>query len=189
MKSVAYIRVSTTDQHLENQKISIEREATRNTDSIGHFYQDHAVSGVQTKRDGLQQLICDARKNKFQRLYVYDLSRLSRSVKHLLETVEILKDLNIELVIIREKIDTSTPTGKFFLTVLGSLYELERSIITERSKAGVERARRNGVKFGRPTIVTENLKSAVKLLREQGIGIKKISNQLGIGVSTVYSCL
>ena len=82
MKSVAYIRVSTTDQHLENQKISIEREATRNTDSIGHFYQDHAVSGVQTKRDGLQQLICDARKNKFQRLYVYDLSRLSRSVKH-----------------------------------------------------------------------------------------------------------
>jgi len=187
--SVGYVRVSTTEQNLSNQQMAIEHEAERNGETITHYYEDYGVSGVKSTRDGLQDLIDDAQRNKFSRLYVYDLSRLSRSVKHLLETVDILKDLGVELVIVREKVDTSTPTGKFFLTVLGSLYELERNIIRERCQQGILRAKREGKKFGRPTVVTERLQSAVRALREQGIGIKKIATQLGIGVSSVYKCL
>lgn len=66
MKSVAYIRVSTTDQHLENQKIYLNREAERSDDSISHFYEDHGISGVKSSRPSLNQLFDDARKNKFE---------------------------------------------------------------------------------------------------------------------------
>ena len=189
IKSVAYIRVSSSDQTVEHQRMILTRESQKNDDTIGKFYEDSAVSGIKTRRAGLDALLSDARKNKFQRLYVYDLSRMSRSVKHLLEVVEILKDLNVDLVFVKEKIDTSSPTGRFFLTVIGSLYELEREMIRERSQIGIERARKAGVKFGRPKIVNDNLKSAVKVMREQGISIKKIAHECGISIGSVYACL
>jgi DNA invertase Pin-like site-specific DNA recombinase len=189
MKSVAYIRVSTTDQHLENQKIYLNREAERSDDSISHFNEDHGISGVKNSRPSLNQLLDDARKNKFGRLYVYDLFRLSRSVKHLLETVQILKDLDIELIFVKERINTSNPTGRFFMTTISALYELEREMIRKRSLVGIERAKREGKVFGRPKIITDNLKSAVKILRDEGVSIRKIASQVGISVGSVYACL
>ena len=104
--------------------------------------------------------------------------------------MDILKDLGVELVIVREKVDTSTPTGKFFsYCVWFSIRVREKYYQREVSARNLAGPKREGKKFGRPTVVTERLQSAVRALREQGIGIKKIATQLGIGVSSVYKCL
>ena len=89
----------------------------------------------------------------------------------------------------RQSIDTSTSSGRMIFGIFGCISEMERSLISERVTAGLQRAVSQGKKLGRPTKMNEGMKSAVKLLREKGMGIKQISKQLQIGVGTVYSVL
>jgi DNA invertase Pin-like site-specific DNA recombinase len=190
MKRVAiYARVSTTDQHTSNQVNALRDLAERHGAKLVAEYVDEGQSGVKRDRDALNAMLTGARKRQFDALYVVSICRLSRSVKNLLDTVEILNDLGIEIVFQRENINTKTATGNFFLTVLGSLYELEREVMIERINAGIARAKSQGKSCGRPTKLNESVVSAVKLLREKGVSVRDICKTTNLGVGSVYKVI
>jgi DNA invertase Pin-like site-specific DNA recombinase len=190
MKRVAiYARVSTTDQHTSNQVNALRDLVERHGAKLVAEYVDEGQSGVKRDRDALNAMLASARKRQFDALYVVSICRLSRSVKNLLETVEILNDLGIEIVFQRENINTKTATGNFFLTVLGSLYELEREVMIERINAGIARAKSQGKSCGRPSKLNESVVSAVKLLREKGVSVRDICKTTNLGVGSVYKVI
>ena len=189
MRKVAiYARVSTQSQSTEQQLFTLREVANRTDSIIVQEYTD-TISGATDSRPGLDALLLAARQRKFDVLYCYSIDRLGRSTKNLITVVEELQALKIDLYFYREGIDTTTPTGKCVFTILGSVAELERNLIRERVCAGLQKAKRNGVKLGRPSKLNDGLKSAIRLLRSKGMGIKQIAAQCQVGVGSVYSAL
>ena len=186
MKRIAiYTRVSTLSQSTEQQLFSLREVANRSDGSIVHEYTD-TISGSTDSRPGLDALLLAARQRRFDVLYCYSIDRLGRSTKNLISVVELLQELKIDLFFYREGIDTTTATGKCVFTILSSVAELERNLIRERVCSGLSKAKRNGVKLGRPSVMNESMVSAVRLLREKGMSVGKIARELKCGVGTVY---
>jgi DNA invertase Pin-like site-specific DNA recombinase len=188
-KTAVYARCSTTDQFPENQIRVLKDLADRNGDEIVAEFVDKGVSGAKRDRDALNQMISAARSRKFSKLYVVSIDRLSRSTKDLIETVETLNDLKIQIVFQRENIDTTSAMGQFFLTVLGSLAQFEREIMRERIKQGIDRAKSQGRKMGRPTKMNDSLRSAVRLLYTKGASIRSIAKTCSVGIGTTYKII
>lgn len=187
--AAVYCRVSTTDQFPENQIRVLRDLADRNGDEIVAEFVDKGVSGSRRDRDALNQMISAARSRKFSKLYVVSIDRLSRSTKDLIETVELLNAIKVTIVFQRENIDTTTSTGQFFLTVLGSLAQFEREIMRERIKQGIDRAKSQGRKMGRPTKMNDSLRSAVKLLYTKGASVRTIAKTCSLGIGTTYKVI
>ena len=185
-KVALYCRVSTTDQHPENQVRTLTDLAEKHGAVIVATFIDKGISGVKKDRDALNQMLSAARSRKFNTLYVLSIDRLSRSVKNLIETVEMLNDLGVTIVFQRENIDTKSAMGQFFLTVLGSLAQFEREIMRERINAGIARAKAQGKKMGRPSKLNDGLRNAVTMLYEKGVSIRDIAKTCTVGIGTVY---
>ena len=120
---------------------------------------------------------------------VWDISRLGRSLQNLIEVMNELQSLKVDLFFVQQGMDTSTASGRMMFSVFGALGEYERELIRERTLLGQQRARAQGVKFGRPRTVTDNTRDAIRLMRSQGVAIRKIATTLGIGVSTCYAAM
>lgn len=148
-KAAIYARVSTPDQHLENQILDLRKLAAQRGFEVVKEYCDRGISGSKAKRPGLDALLADARRGEFSLVLVAAFDRIARSTKNFLEIVDELNELGIEFISAREAIDTSGPMGRMFLTMVGSIAELERSLIVERIKAGMRRARIEGRRLGR----------------------------------------
>ncbi len=187
--SAIYARCSTTDQFPENQIRVLRDLAERNGDKIVAEFVDKGISGSKKDRDALNQMLSAARSKKFTKLYVVSIDRLSRSTKDLIETVEVLNDLKIQIVFQRENIDTTSAMGQFFLTVLGSLAQFEREIMRERIKQGIDRAKSQGRKMGRPTKMNDALRNAVQLLYSKGASIRTIAKTCSVGIGTTYKII
>ena len=186
-----YARVSTSLQTTQNQIDALTELANRQGYTIIKIYSDNGISGTKLTADrpALNDLMTDARKRKFDMVLVWSLDRLGRSLKHCLELLQELQELKVDLFFQQQGMDTSTSSGKLMFSMIGAFAEFERNIIRERVMAGQQRAKANGVKFGRPSKMNDGMRSAVKLLREKGMGIKQIAKQLQIGVGTVYSVI
>ncbi|CAM8667187.1 PinR Site-specific recombinases, DNA invertase Pin homologs [Oxalobacteraceae bacterium] len=186
-----YARVSTSSQSPQNQIDALTELANRQGYTIIKIYSDNGISGTKLTADrpALNELMTDARKRKFDMVLVWSLDRLGRSLKHCLELLQELQELKVDLFFQQQGMDTSTSSGKLMFSMIGAFAEFERNIIRERVMAGQQRAKANGVKFGRPSKMNDGMRSAVKLLREKGMGIKQIAKQLQIGVGTVYSVM
>ena len=186
-----YARVSTTLQCPQNQIAVLTELANRQGYTIIKIYSDNGISGTKLTADrpALNDLMTDARKKSFDMVLVWSLDRLGRSLKHCLELLQELQELKVDLFFQQQGMDTSTSSGKLMFSMIGAFAEFERNIIRERVMAGQQRAKANGVKFGRPSKMNDGMRSAVKLLREKGMGIKQIAKQLQIGVGTVYSVM
>src|SRR5262245_772963 len=156
-KFAAYIRVSTGTQDTTNQLDQITTWAEVNKFVITEAFTDHAISGakMRDKRPALDRMMRDAAARKFDGVVCWSLDRLGRSLPHLLELIGDLHKAQIEFVAVRQNIDTRTAVGRLMVGVLGSLAEYERELIAERVLAGQARARRAGVKFGRPRIAPD----------------------------------
>jgi len=150
MKVAIYCRVSTKDQTTNNQEIILKDYCNKNGYEIYEIYKDEGVSGSKTSRAGLDRMLQDMRHKKFDTIIVWKLDRLGRSTQHLLQILEELKNKNVRLICTDMNIDTFTPQGKFFFTIVGAFAELEREMITERIAAGISRARKEGKHLGRP---------------------------------------
>ncbi len=137
---VAYVRVSTEEQNEARQVEALEKF------NIEKWFTEK-VSGKDTKRPKLQSMLEFVREGDV--VYVMDFSRLSRSVTDLLGIVELLNEKKVRLVSLKENLDTSTPTGKLMLTVIGAIAEFERQNILERQREGIEIAKREGKYKGR----------------------------------------
>lgn len=187
MKRVAiYVRVSTTEQNPELQNHELPDYCARRGWKVVEVYEDR-MSGGKDRRPGLDRLMADARRRKFDAVAVWRFDRFARSTSHLLRALEEFSALGIDFVSVTEAIDTSTPAGKMVFTVLGAVAELERSIIRERVIAGQNAARRRGVRFGRPVVAVDA--AHVTRLRSSGMSWRAIAAQTGIAKDTLRRSL
>ena len=150
-KVAIYLRVSTSDQTTLNQEIELNKYCERNNYEIYKIYKDEGVSGSKESRPQLDLMLQDMRNKLFIAIIVWKFDRLGRSTKHLLQVLEELKNKNVRLIATSQNIDTNTPMGKFFFTILSGFAEMEREMIRERILLGLERRRKEGKKLGRPT--------------------------------------
>lgn len=149
LKVAIYARVSTADQNLNNQLIELRDYCQRNNYEITGEYCD-VISGSKIIRPELDRMLKDMRDKKFGALICWKFDRIGRSTIHLLQILEELRNRNIRLIATSQSIDTFSPMGKLFFTILSGIAELERSFIIERTNLGLDRARREGKIFGRP---------------------------------------
>jgi len=192
MKKVGcYYRVSTKNQTILNQKLELESLAERMGYEIVEEYKDEGISGAKNRdeRPALNEMMKDAVRGKFEMILCYDLSRLGRNLEELIRIMNEMNSLNINLFFYREAINTDTSSGKLMFSMFGVLAQWEKSLISERIISGINRARTQGKKIGRPSTFNEGLMQAVRKMREKGMGIVAISRTLGIGVSSVYRSL
>ena len=190
MKKVAiYARVSTSQQTCENQLNELRVVADRAGYQIVAEFVDEGISGSKGRqnRPALDQMLKECTKRRFDLVMCWDISRLGRSVQNLIEIMNELQSLKVDLFFLQQGMDTSTASGRMMFSVFGALAEYERELIRERVIAGQARAKAAGVKFGRPKTITQNTKDTIRLMREQGIGIRKIAKTLGVGISSCYA--
>ena len=183
MNIYGYIRVSTTDQNEDRQVIAM--------DELGippeNIFMDK-LSGKDTLRPQLKALM--AMVTSGDKVIVESISRFARNTRDLLDLVEQLTAKGAEFVSQKELIDTSTPTGKFMLTVFGAVAELERGYILQRTLEGVSAARKRGVKFGRPTKQPPNdFTNVVRKWRKKEISIHEVLKICGMGKTAFYQRL
>ena len=149
MRAAIYARVSTLDQEPENQLQELRRYVeARGWTAVE--YVDRGVSGAKDRRPALDQLLTDARRRRFDVLVCWRLDRLGRNLKHLITLLDDLQALGIGFVTLGEGIDTTTPAGRLQLHVLSAISQFERDRIAERVRAGLQRARTQGKRLGRP---------------------------------------
>ena len=192
MKKVAiYARVSTDKQTCENQLQELRAKAERMGYTVVAEFVDSGISGMKTRQDrpALDSLMKSATQRKFDMVMCWSIDRLGRSLQNLVEILNEMQSMKIDMFFLQQGMDTTTPSGRMIFSVFGAIGEFERNLIRERVIAGQKRAVANGVKIGRPSKMNDGMRSAIKLLREKGMGIKQISKQLQIGVGTVYSVL
>jgi DNA invertase Pin-like site-specific DNA recombinase len=185
-RAVIYARTSTVDQHTENQIYDLEQLARQRGLEIIKVYRDQ-VSGTRARRPGLDQLLSDARQGKFDVLLVWACDRLARSVSHFLQVLDELGHLNIEFISYREQLDTTGPLGRAVVVIISAIAELERSLIVERVRAGLRRAKLEGRRLGRPPLIVD--REAVLHDREQGMSISQLAKQHGIAETSVRRLL
>lgn len=186
-----YLRVSTSNQNTANQLADLDRVATLRGWHTVEIYRDEGISGAKGRSDrpALDRMLKDAIRKRFDLVAVWSIDRLGRSLQHLIETVNELQAVGIDLYMHQQAIDTTTPAGKLAFSIFGAFSEFERSLIRERVMSGLDRARKNGIKLGRPTNLTESVRNSIIELRGQQTPIRKIAAQLRVGTGTVYTVL
>ena len=189
MKCAIYCRVSTRDQSVEMQLVQLREYAKRRGWEIADEYVDEAVSSIKKRRPGLDRLMADCQQRLVDVVLVWKFDRFARSVTHLTQALETFQSLGIDFISYSQNLDTSTPMGKMLFVILGAVGELERDLIRERTEAGRQVARTRGVKFGRRSVVTPEVRDRIFALRKGGQTFAYISNLLGIGEATVARTL
>jgi len=181
-KIALYARVSTADQHTEPQLHALRGYAEARGLEVAGEYVDHGVSGARDRRPALDRLLADARRRRFDVLACTKLDRLARSVHHLTSLSRELEALGIDLVVLDQSIDTSTPAGRLLFHVLGSIAEFERDLIRERTAAGMRAAKRRGAKIGRPKVAFERA-GLVQGIRA-GVSVSELARRLSVSETT-----
>src|ERR1700757_4689192 len=150
MKTAIYTRVSTSAQTVENQLLELRSVATKMGWQIVAELKDEGISGSKGRdqRPAFDQLTRMVIQRKIDRVMVWDISRLGRSIQHLVEFMNTVQTANIDLYIHQPAIDTSTPSGRMVFGIFASLAAFEREMIAERVKSGLARAKAQGVKLG-----------------------------------------
>lgn len=174
---IGYARVSTSDQRLDLQTDALTAAGCET------IYSD-VVSGARTQRPELDECLRYLRKGDI--LVVYKLDRLGRSLSHLMEIIRNLREKGIGFKSISDGIDTTTSTGQLLFHILGSFAEYERTLIQERTNAGLKAARERGKLGGRPVAVTPEVGERISELRAEGKNADFIAKELGMGRATVY---
>lgn len=187
MKVAIYLRVSTSDQSTAMQRTDLENYAKARGWEIIYF-EDEGISGTKERRPGLDALMNGARKRKFDVVLVWRFDRFARSSRHLVSALEEFRALNINFVSYNENIDTSTPMGMAMFTIISAMAQLERDIIRERVKAGINAARAKGKRLGRPNRLPKDIAERAKALQGQ-FSHAKIAAQLGISKAYVGKLL
>jgi DNA invertase Pin-like site-specific DNA recombinase len=181
-RAVLYTRVSTGDQHPETQLYDLRELAKQRRYEIVHEYTD-TISGAKSKRPGLDQLLADARRHRFDVVLVAAFDRVARNVRHFLEVLDELSHLNIEFVSLRENIDTGGPLGRAMVVIVGAIAELEKSLIIERVKAGMRRAKLEGRRIGRAPLNVD--RAAIVRDRLAGLSLTEVAKKHRVSRATV----
>ncbi len=186
MKVAIYARVSTNEQTTENQV----RELTEWADRAGHevvtIYDDNGVSGAKGReyRKEFDKLLKGAVRREFDLVAAGSVDRLGRSLQDLIGFLQELHGAGVDLYLHQQALDTTTPSGKAMFQMMGVFAEFERSMISERVKAGLARTKDKGTKLGRPK-TSPKTEARILKLRSKGMGMLSIGKELGVGTSVV----
>jgi DNA invertase Pin-like site-specific DNA recombinase len=179
-RAAIYVRVSTAEQETDLQETElVEYCQRRGWKSI--LYRDHGQSGAKQDRPALNSLLSDLRKRKVDVILVWSLDRLARSLKQLLTISEECRSLGVDLVSLRQNIDTTLPAGRLTFQILGAVAEFERELLRERVKAGMAQARRAGKRIGRPALrhFGPAELARIRSMRTQGASVRKLATTFG----------
>jgi DNA invertase Pin-like site-specific DNA recombinase len=185
-RAALYARVSTVDQHLETQLLDLRGIAKHRSYEIIREYTD-TISGSKAKRPGLDELLADARRHRFDVVFVAAFDRVARNVRHFLEVLDELNHLNVEFVSLRENIDTGGPLGRAMVVIVGAIAQVERQAIIERVRAGMRRARLEGRQIGRAPLQVDR----ISLLRDRqrGLSLNQLAKAYRISKASVCRIL
>ena len=188
MKRVAvYARVSTVDQHPESQLLDLRQFAAQRGLQIVQEYVDHGFCGARTRRPQLDRMMEDARRHKFDVVMVWACDRLARSTKHLLQVLDELNGFGIQFLSQREAIDTDGALGRAIIVIVSAIAELERSLIVERVRAGMRRAKLEGRRIGRAPLQVN--RALLLLDRERGLSLNQLAGTHRISKASVCRVL
>jgi DNA invertase Pin-like site-specific DNA recombinase len=190
-RAAIYLRVSTTDQHTSNQEAELREAAERAGWAIGKVYRDHGISGAKgrDKRPAFDALCRDASRRQFDIVMAWSVDRLGRSLQDLVNFLSELHALKIDLFLKTQGIDTTTPSGKAMFGMLSVFADFERSMIQERVRAGLKRAKDQGKRLGRPPLpeaTKERIEAALRA-KDRKEGVRKIAARFGVNPSTVQA--
>ena len=178
--------MSTDKQTVENQVRELRQIAERRGWDIVEEYHDAGISGAKGReaRPGLDQMLKDAQRRRFDVIMAWAIDRLGRSLVDLLGTIQTLEACGVDLYLDKQAIDTTTPTGRLMFQVTGAFAEFERSMIRQRVRAGLARAVQQGKRLGRPKIALATEKR-IQARLQGGMGVIKTARECGVGVGTV----
>jgi len=181
-RAALYTRVSTIDQNPETQGIELRLFAQQRGYEIVE-YVDHGVSGTKVRRPALDQLLKDANRHKFDTVLVWSCDRLARNTKHFLQVLDELGGLGIQFHSQREAIDTAGPLGRAIIVIISAIAELERSLIVERVRAGMRRAKLEGRRIGRTPLDVDH--AALVRDRLSGMSLTIVAKKYGLSRASV----
>ena len=186
-----YGRVSTDSQTTDNQILELKKIAELKGYIVTEIFTDEGISGAKGReiRTGFDNIIKGAIKKDFDLILCWSVDRLGRSLQHLVSFLNEIHSVGCDLYIHQSGIDTSTPSGKMMFQMCGVFAEFELGMIRNRVISGQQRAKSQGIHIGRPTKLNEGISHSIKYMKTQGVGIRKIARDLGVGVSTVYKVL
>ena len=186
MRAAIYARVSTLDQEPENQLQELRRYVGAREWASTEFV-DRGVSGAKDRRPALDALLKDAKRRHFDVVVCWRLDRLGRNLKHLIALLDELQSVGVAFVSLAEGIDATTPAGKLQMHILGAIAEFERARIAERVRAGLQRARAQGKRLGRPA--RELPLEAIQAAEDARISAGTAAKRLGVSRATAYRWL
>jgi DNA invertase Pin-like site-specific DNA recombinase len=181
-----YLRVSTGEQDVTNQRLELEAAATRHGWQVVQVFADEGISGSKGKdqRPGFAALHAGIARKDFEMVAAWSVDRLGRSLQDLVGFLADLKAKGLDLYLHKQGLDTSTPSGRMMFGMLSVFSEFERAMIQERTRAGLARARAQGKRLGRPPL-DEKIKAKVRRARARGDSVRTIARDLKIGVASV----
>jgi len=179
---VIYSRVSTKHQDTKNQVQLLREIVSRNGWDLVDEYEDRGISGSKGRdqRPEFDRLVKDLVRRKFDKILVWDVSRLGRSLQHLVDFLNEVNFIGVDLYIHQSGLDTSTPSGKMMFQMIGVFSEFEREMISERIKLGLEKVKSKGVKLGRKRTITDEMIYEMKKMRGSGSSLGEISRVFGV---------
>src|SRR2546422_4543268 len=143
---------------------------------------DKGVSGARDRRPGLDRLLAAVKARRVDVVVVAAFDRFGRSVRHLVETLELFRHLGVEFISLREQIDTGSPLGQAIFTIVAAIAQLERSLIVERVKAGLRRAKAEGKRLGRPRLKVDERQ--LQIVASQKLPVRAAAKALGVSPSS-----
>jgi|TARA_B110000495_G_C23012777_1_gene599270 DNA invertase Pin-like site-specific DNA recombinase len=187
MRVVKYQRCSTDHQEIENQTSSIDQHIERMGWNCVGEYKDVNQSGMKSRdsRPQLRQLLQDSKSRQFDFVVCYDLSRMGRSTVDVINTINELQEVGVNLFVIKNSIDTSTSQGKMFSYFISIFSEMERDLLLSRQSESIKRLREKGSKWGRGKLMSEETKSKIIALRQEGFSYRKICESVGVSKGSI----
>ena len=182
-KAAIYVRVSTPDQHVESQSYDLRELAAHRGYEIVHEYEDRGISGTKARRPGLDALMADARRKKFSVVLVAAFDRIARSTRNFLQIIDELDNMGIEFISRREGVATGDAMGRLFVTIISAIAELERSLVVERVKSGMRRAKLEGRQIGRARLDIN--REQVVIDRRSGLSLTQVAKRHNISRASV----
>jgi DNA invertase Pin-like site-specific DNA recombinase len=179
-RAAIYVRVSTVEQDTGLQETELREYCDRRGWNYV-VYRDKGQSGAKNERPALNSMLSDLRRRKFDVIVIWKLDRLARSLRQLLTIGEECRSLGVDLVSLRQNIDTTLPAGRLTFQILGAVAEFERELLRERVKAGMEQARRTGKHCGRPALRKFQIGDIeqIRQLRSNGMSVPKLAKDFG----------
>ena len=182
-RAALYLRVSGLDQHPETQLYDLRQMAAqRGYETVAEI--TDKISSTKARRPGLEELMRDAKRGRFDVVLVWACDRIARSTRHFLELLDEFNRLGVEFVSFREQIDTGGPLGRAIVVIIGAIAELERSLIVERVRAGMRRARLEGRQIGRKPLDLD--REAILIDRQRGQSLGQIAKAHCVSRATVH---